>query len=231
MLVKKQFDSVLSVDVLTGEHSRGEQEIGARYKRQLAAVQALAGAVPAGLPTLIGEFGIPYDLNDGAAYAAWVSGQHDDSIWQTHIQALSLMYDALDALQLSSTQWNYTASNLNNARVGDQWNQEDLSVYSLDQPAGRAVKGFCRPCAQAVQRSLQQMFFCMASGVFELQYIADQAATEPTQIYLPKVQYPHGVTITFEGAVQRREHREDQQLLLVWATAPGIISIQCKHRA
>ena len=231
MLVKKQFDSVLSVDVLTGEHSRGELEIGARYKRQLAAVQALAKAVPAGLPTLVGEFGIPYDLNDSAAYAAWAGGQHDDSIWQTHTQALSLMYDALDALQLSSTQWNYTAGNLNNARVGDQWNQEDLSVYSLDQPAGRAVKGFCRPYAQAVQGSLQRMFFCMSSGVFELQYKTDLEATEPTQIYLPKVQYPHGVAITFEGAIQRQEHREDQQLLLVWAIGPGIISIQCKHRA
>ena len=227
LLVKKQFDSTLSVDLLTGEHARGTLEIGARYQRQLAAVKALAEPVPSGLPTLIGEFGIPYDLADGAAYAAWAMGKRDDSIWQTHTQALCLMYEALDALHLSSTQWNYTAGNQNNARVGDQWNQEDLSVYSLDQPAGRAVHGFCRPYAQAIQGSLRRVCFDTACGVFELDYDADPAIALPSQIYLPRAQYPKGLTITLNGPVLRHTHHESQQLLLVWSAAPGLISLKC----
>ena len=103
LLVTKQFDSALSVDLLSGEHSRGVPAIGARYQRQLAAVIALADAVPSGMPTLIGKFSIPYDLDDGAAYTAWAGGQRDDSIWHKHTLALALMYDALDALHLSST--------------------------------------------------------------------------------------------------------------------------------
>ena len=226
-LVKKQFDSALSVDLLTGERSVGATEIGARYKRQLAAVKALGDAVPSGMPTLIGEFGIPYDLADGAAYAAWASGHRDDTIWHAHTEALSLMYDALDALHLSSTQWNYTAGNQNNARIGDQWNQEDLSVYSLDQPEGRAVRGFCRPYAQALQGSLQQVSFELRTGVFNLVFEADPSVDSPTQIYLPTLQYPGGLTLTFDGPVLRHVHDPKTQLLLVWAKAVGIVSVTC----
>ena len=59
----------------------------------------------------------------------------------------------MQCLLMNSTQWNYTASNRNDQAVGDGWNQEDLSIYSIDQrsdPAdinsgGRALKGFVRP--------------------------------------------------------------------------------------
>ena len=231
LLVKKQFNSTLSVDLLTGERSASASEIGARYHRQLNAVKALADNVPSGLPTLIGEFGIPYDLDDGAAYAAWVNGKKDDEIWQTHTQALSLMYDALDALHMSSTQWNYTAGNQNNARVGDQWNQEDLSIYSLDQPTGRAIRGFCRPYAQALQGRLQQVCFDNETGVFNLSFEANPLLELPTQLYLPTVQYPNGVTINVSCPVLRQEHNAHSQLLLIWAKVPGIISVSCTRCA
>lgn len=230
LLVKKQFSAALSVDLLTGESSCGAAAIGARYQRQLAAVKALDEQVPDGLPTLIGEFGVPYDLDDGAAYAAWADGKRDESIWQNQTQALSLMYDALDALHLSSTQWNYSAGNQNDARIGDQWNQEDLSVYSLDQTEGRAVPGFCRPYAQAIQGKLQRMLFDMASGIFELTFEANPAIGEPTQIYLPRRQYPNGPTITVTGPVLHHEFDTSQQRLMIWSAAPGTVSLQCQRQ-
>ena len=48
----------------------------------------------------------------GEAYAAWDRGERE-GIWAKHEAALTAMYDALDQLQLHSTQWNYTASNRN----------------------------------------------------------------------------------------------------------------------
>ncbi len=227
LLVKKQFDSAVSVDLLTGEASHGSAEIGARYQRQLAAVQALAEPVASGMPTLIGEFGIPFDLDDGTAYAAWASGTRDESVWATHTQVLSLMYDALDALHLSSAQWNYTAGNQNNARIGDQWNQEDLSVFSLDQPAGRAVSGFCRPYAQAIQGKLQRIHFDSSSGVFEMFFETDPAVPQPTLIYLPAIQYPTGLTITLSGPTHSHEHDRHTQILTIWATDTGVIEVRC----
>ncbi len=86
------------------------------------------------------------------------------------------MYDALDALQLSSTQWNYTASNRNDLRVGDGWNQEDLSIFSPDQAGdpgrndpdagARGLLGFCRPYAPLAQGVIGAMRY--ADGRFEL---------------------------------------------------------------
>ena len=62
-----------------------------------------------------------------------------------------MYYNALDKNLLNSTQWNYTPDNTN--EWGDQWNIEDLSIFSKDQQlnpsdinsGGRAIKGFCRP--------------------------------------------------------------------------------------
>ena len=230
LLVSKQFDATLSVDLLSGEQSSGLAEIGARYQRQLADVKALADAVPGGLPTLIGEFGIPYDLDESAAYRAWAGGKCDESIWHAHTQALSLMYDALDALHLSSTQWNYTAGNRNHARIGDQWNQEDLSVYSIDQPEGRAIHGFCRPYAQALQGRLQHVYFDINSGFFKLRYEADAQIKLPTEIYLPRIQYADGVTISFAGPVLRHQLSEDGQHLQVWAASVGAITVICMRQ-
>lgn len=233
LLARKQFDAALSVDLLTGERSVGAAAIGARYQRQLAGVQDLSRAVQGGpLPTLVGEFGIPYDLDHGASYAAWARGERDEgALWKAHTLALSLMYDALDALHASSTQWNYTAGNRNNARIGDQWNQEDLSVYSLDQPQGRAVLGFCRPYAQAVQGRLQRVCFDTASGVFELRYEASADIAQPTQIFLPALQYGQGVSIVCDGPVLRYTHDASNQMLRVWAAEAGVISVVCQRQA
>lgn len=68
---------------------------------------------------------------------------------------LELLYNAFNRLLLDDRQWNYTASDRNEAAVGDGWNQEDLSIFSRDQQdepgtpdsGGRAVRGFCRPRA------------------------------------------------------------------------------------
>ena len=97
-------------------------------------------------------------MDDAAAYKAWDAGDRSEGPWEKHIIALDLMYNALDQLLMNSTQWNYTASNRNDQAVGDGWNQEDLSIYSIDQrsdPAdinsgGRALKGFVRPYARVV---------------------------------------------------------------------------------
>ena len=43
------------------------------------------------------------------------------------------MHNALDSLLINHTLWNYTAHNKNDLRVGDCWNQEDLSIFSEDQ--------------------------------------------------------------------------------------------------
>ena len=154
---------------------------------------------PHGAPTLIGEFGIPFDLNGGEAYTAWAAGDRTDKPWAQHELAQSLMYDAMDRLMISSTQWNYTATNRNDAAIGDGWNQEDLSIYSIDQNGGRAVKGFSRPFARRIQGEPRAVAFDTATAIFELRFDADPAIAAPTEIFVPPVHYPNGAKLAAEG--------------------------------
>ena len=172
------------------------------YTEQLSQVRKAGDDV--GVPTLLGEFGIPFDLNGGEAYARWAAGERGDDLWRAHERALSLMYDALDELGISSTQWNYTASNRNDLRIGDRWNQEDLSIFSRDQQdeghdGGRAVRGFARPYVRAAQGTLVAQAFDWESGVFSAEIDVDPAIAAPTEIVAPVVWFGHGGRLQHTG--------------------------------
>ena len=85
------------------------------------------------MPCLLGEFGLPFDLNRKKAYKT--------GDYSLHEKALSLYYDAIDENLLNSTIWNYTADNTH--EEGDHWNGEDLSIVTnhLGQVSGRAMGG------------------------------------------------------------------------------------------
>ena len=188
--------------------SAAETAVTDRFTSQLANIAKAADALgPDGAPTLIGEFGIPFDLDEGAAYAAWAAGERSSAPWEKHVLAQSLMYDAMDRLFLSSTQWNYTASNRNDASAGDNWNQEDLSIYSRDQSTGdndansggRAIDGFSRPYARRIQGEPKEMWFDRKRKLFRLVFDADPSIAAVTEIYTPRGYFPHGARIHAPG--------------------------------
>ncbi|MBY8826162.1 glycoside hydrolase family 5 protein [Sphingomonas colocasiae] len=227
-LYLKRFDPDDHHDVMTGTAERGLEAIGARYRDQLSALAGESAHFPGGAPTLIGEFGIPYDLSEGEAYDRWAQGERD-GLWGQHEAALSLMYDAMDALGLHSTQWNYTASNRNDLAIGDGWNQEDLSIFSRDQqddPAdpssgGRAVAGFSRPYAQRIQGRLRGMRFDRTCRSFRLEFTADAAIGGATEIHVPRVHYPAGFTVRFEGVPGDLHMSPERQRVAIRALASG----------
>src|SRR6185436_2921552 len=155
-LSTKTFMYPTAINPFSGRTLNGAGEIEESYTKQLGRIKSASTTVPGGAPTLLGEFGIPYDLDGGAAYAAWARAERGPGPWEKHVIALDLMYNALDTLLASSTHWNYTASNKNDAAIGDTWNQEDLSIFSRDQQSepkdinsgGRALAGFVRPYAR-----------------------------------------------------------------------------------
>ena len=172
----------------------GREAVTREYVSGLERVAKFGDAVNGGAPTLIGEFGIPFDLNGARAYSRWSEGNHSPNIWQAHICALTAMYDALDTLLLSSTQWNYTASNGNDPMIGDGWNQEDLSIWSADQvlhksgsnpdAGARALEGFCRPFVRAAQGELLNQSWD-GLAVFECSIDIDENIISPTEIFVP----------------------------------------------
>jgi len=209
----------------------------AKYMQQLGYLRMLGGRINGGSPTLIGEFGIPYDLNGGAAFDRWTAGERGDDLWAAHTTSLGLMYDAMDALLLHSTQWNYTASNRNDLRVGDGWNQEDLSIYSADQktsndPAsgGRAVAGFCRPYAQRTQGTITVMRFDQERRLFSLEIEADLSIDAPTEIYAPQAQFTMMLNVQVSDPTARWEHSAEEQIVRVWAGAAGPLTVTLSGR-
>ena len=206
-LATKTFNLNFSLDLVTGEMVPEAAQLQERYLRQLGKIASMSDTINGGAPTLIGECGIPFDLNGAEAYRAFAAGDRSDAPWTPHIIALDLMYNALDALLINSTQWNYTASNRNDLAIGDGWNQEDLSIFSRDQQTdpgdinsgGRALKGFVRPYAKATQGVPRKVKFDRIQGTFEFVFEADPSIPSVTKIFVPRIQYPQGCKIEVIG--------------------------------
>ena len=217
-LVKKRFTPWQTTDLLTGAVQEGREAVTAAYVSRLKRIADIGDALSGGAPTLIGEFGIPFDLNDGEAYGRWAAGDRSPEIWDAHVAALSAMYDALDELLLSSTQWNYTASNRNDAMIGDGWNQEDLSIWSADQVAdvfgadagARALSGFCRPYVQSAQGKVISQFW-NGTELFSCTIEVDETIAAPTEIFVP-------AHLKIETVLMNRENyqwqREDNHVVI-----------------
>jgi hypothetical protein len=236
-LSTKTFMFPVAFNPYNGKTMEGADAIRNHYVHQLGRIKRMGDALPnGGAPTLIGECGIPYDLDHGAAYKAFAAGDHSQAPWEKHTMALRLMYDAMDELLLHSTQWNYTASNRNDLAIGDGWNQEDLSIYSVDQDVnpndpdsgGRAVAGFARPYVRVWAGDPVTQSFDSETGAFraELTAAADMGDIE---IYAPRRVYPGGPKIVLEGkAIARWD--DTAQLVRISPQAAGALSLHLSPR-
>ncbi|MCU0823760.1 MAG: cellulase family glycosylhydrolase [Leptospira sp.] len=218
-LLFKTFLYPITIDTRTKKLVFFRKGIQKMYVRQLARIKSTADSVAGKIPSLVGEFGIPFDLQNGKAYKEWNKGNRSPKIWKKHIMALDSMFNALDELFLSGTLWNYTASNENNLMIGDGWNQEDLSIFSKDQNlnleldgyggGGRAIEGFCRPYASFIQGTPIRMKYELSSKRFDFEWESDIKIQEPTIIQVPRFVTPNGYSIELKNAekIQEKGHQ------------------------
>jgi len=142
---------------------------------------------------LIGEVGIAYDLDNKKAY------QNGD--FSAQINAFDRTLRALEKNMHHFTLWNYTADNTNTR--GDMWNDEDLSIFSRDQQenpedinsGGRALEAVIRPYPVAVAGEPLEIRFDIKRKIFEFRFRHDPAVSEPTEIFVPRYQYPNGCQV------------------------------------
>ncbi|MFX0019073.1 MAG: cellulase family glycosylhydrolase [Promethearchaeota archaeon] len=202
----------------------GKGNVQEMFIRQLSNIKSIAKSIHGGIPTLIGEFGLPFDINNKEAYQKFKTDP--DIAWKKHIKLLTMYYNALDASLLHSTQWNYTADNTND--WGDQWNLEDLSIFSRSQQlnaedinsGGRAIKGFCRPRVVRCGGTPIKMEFDIKEGNFYFEFDGDSSIRAPTILYIPKIQYPRGYEIKVsEGEIEKRA---EEQLISIQIKEDGV---------
>ena len=215
-LFTKRFWGFLGVDLGTSGSSFpivfGKGAVQRSFIDQVGRLKALSAERLGNVPSLIGEIGIPYDMNNGSGF------RHGD--FSVHEAAIDASMRALEENLLSFTWWNYTADN-SNAR-GDSWNGEDLSIYSADQrkdpqnpdSGGRGLGAFVRPYAYATAGRPLRMQFNRHSGEFSYSFRHDAGITAATEFYIPALQYPQGCEIQVSDG--HYELDAEAQILRYW---------------
>jgi hypothetical protein len=229
-----RFMWMLNYDYNKGKLLFGGNAVHKSFISQMAALKSMARKFSSGSPTIIGEFGLRYDIYKKRAFKEWKS--NPENAWKVHCKALSWYYDALDASLLSSCQWNYNPENDN--LWGDQWNIEDFSIFSRNQQTrdwkkdidsgGRALQGFCRPHFISVAGTPLKMMFNMKKGTFFFAFDGDTSIKAPTMIYVPKIQYPTGYHVEIsEGTVEKNEKT---QLVAITIHQNGVHNVRIKRK-
>jgi hypothetical protein len=207
-LVRKRYSADLGLDFGDTQLVIGRNRVRRSFAAQLGAQRRAAQELLNGVPTLIGEIGIPFDLDEKKSYR--------NGDFRPQARALDRCLQAVEANLLSATLWDYTSDNTN-AR-GDLWNDEDFSIFSRDQQTdpqdpdsgGRALDAILRPHPQAVAGDPLEMSFNPRTGEFRFQFEHDPDVSEPTIIYCPRLQYPRGCRVTVsdgEAQAQLDEQR------------------------
>jgi hypothetical protein len=178
-------------------------------------------------PMLVGEFGIPYEMNGGEAFRT--------GDWSGQEVALDACYRAMDELLLHTTQWNYTADNSH--AHGDQWNDEDLSIFSPDDltdpddldSGGRATRAFCRPFVRHWAGAPSAMNFDLATAEFTAALRREVAIDAPTVVYVPRLHYPDVPEVTVSAGETTYDPATQ---LLTWTSPPdaGTVTIRITPR-
>jgi len=162
------------------------------------------------VPAVIGETGIPFDLDGKKAYRT--------GDFSRQVDAMDDTIQALEANLVGYTLWNYTADNSNER--GDLWNGEDLSIFSRDQQTGsgspydggRALAAVIRPCATRIPGEPLAMSFDIKSKAFEFEFRLDPEVRAPAEFFVPEYHYPGGYAV--EAACGSYERLPEEQRLL-----------------
>ena len=192
-LLTKDYSSWFGVDGTKGKPVFGKMAIRKIFHRTMTSIKDETIWAFGKKPTLIGEFGIPIDLNEKEAYK---TGDFADQE-----ACLDRSFRAMESNRLSYILWNYTSDNEN--LHGDQWNGEDLSIFSKSQrkrvddinSGGRALKAAVRPYPYKVAGEPIEYFFDMESKEFYLKFKADQSINAPTEIFIPRLHFGNGFEV------------------------------------
>lgn len=210
LLFKRRYLSFVAINSLSKKPLFGSRAIRKSFAAQLNHIKKHSGCEKVGGPTLLGEFGIPYDMDDKIGFSA--------GDFSPHLAAMNRTWQAIEANMLSGTLWNYTSDNSN--RHGDGWNGEDFSIFSRDQigaldtpndldAGGRAVGAFMRPFPRATAGEAITLAFDSQTAAFTYIFKHDPTIKAPTEIYVPKFHYSIGIDIQIsDGSYQYDAERQ-----------------------
>ncbi|MEM7737398.1 MAG: cellulase family glycosylhydrolase [Deinococcota bacterium] len=212
-LISKRFWRWLSFDIETSGIVFGPGRVRGMFARQIAKILRVSKEAMLGAPTLVGEVGIPFDMHPKA---------FKDGNFAPQVRAMNASLRSLERHMVSYTLWNYNPDNTN--AHGDDWNGEDLSIFSRDQQTqseslnfteplnpeqltqehldalndgGRALEAVIRPYAYKVTGTPTGMAFYPKRKLFRFRFRSDPNPTPntPCEFFIPRYQYPNGFKV------------------------------------
>lgn len=203
-LMVRRYLNHLGVNMLERRVVLGAGAIQQSFAAQLNVFRHEALHELGGVPVLLGEFGIPFDLHTRPFLRA------ADELLTT--RALDRSFRALDANLMSGTLWNYSSDNT--AERGDSFNGEDLSIFSRSEQndptdinsGGRALRTVARPYPRAIAGEPLYLHYDWLTRVFEFEFRHDPAVSARTEIFVPQHAYPDGIEVQVsDGTYEVRE--------------------------
>ncbi len=210
VVAQKRYSPFIGLDFLALKPIFGPDRIRKSFAAQMATFKQYARQRLGDAPVLIGEFGIPFDMDDKRAFRT--------GDFRQQVKALDRTFQAIEANLLNCTLWNYTADNTNER--GDMWNDEDFSLFSRDQQAepgnihsgGRALDAALRPYPRATAGEPLRLSFDIRKRRFEFTFRHNPAIIAATEIYIPVYQYPDGYRVEVSDGTH--EFKPEEQLLI-----------------
>lgn len=183
------------------------------------------------MPTLVGEMGIPFPLDNGKAYR--------DGDYTDHVKALDALISGCDDHLLNYTLWTYSA--LNTHEWGDGWNGEDLSIHCSETgsfPNHDILRGFrapaawCRPYVVSLTGDPLSMNFDVNSGQFKLE-LESSAESGFAVVYLPWLHYRNNdgedrLSYYFKTSLGQAHIDADDDQYLRWEYGAGCGTLEIK---
>ena len=201
-LFTKKYFPLFSFNFVNHKVALGKKNVRRLFDQEVAGLKAQGLQQLKGRPTMVGECGIPFDLNNGQAYR---SGD-----FSVESAALDRTLSAMERTDVGYTLWNYTPDNTN--RQGDHWNGEDLSIFSKSQQldpsdinsGGRALDAVIRPYPFALPGIPLRFGYAYKKKMFYLKFVSDPKITAPAEIFLPDYEFGKGYRVNYsDGKVEK----------------------------
>ncbi|RHX89458.1 glycoside hydrolase family 5 protein [Leptospira stimsonii] len=191
VLMLKRYFPWFGVHVFKAKPVFGSENIDKAYEETIRMIREMSEKNMGNCPTVIGETGLPMDLNQRVAYL-----KKDYGVLE---KALDRIMKAIEKNFVNLALWNYTPDHTHS--LGDRWNEEDLSIYSLDTPTaydedgGRAVKAFSRPYPVRTKGLPVALSFDMERSLFKFSFRQEGDLFPETEIFIPDIHYKNGFEV------------------------------------